>query len=127
MQPSRFWIGQSRPARPHRPRRQADHPRRLHARNLDWRDRRWSAPPICGLVADASAALDQIAIFVAVATHDPVAVLVTATAPTLIVIPELEAETRAAPAAVSLPIAVSITIPATVAITVAVTVTVRLC
>src|SRR5215212_3842513 len=117
MQPSRCWIAQSRPARPNR-RRQADHPRRLHARNLDWRDRRWSAPPICGLVADASAALDQIAIFVAVATHDPVTVLVTATAPAVIVIPELEAETRAAPTAVPVPI----TVPATVAVSVVVTI-----
>src|SRR5688500_14166223 len=70
--------------------------------------------PSARLVADSSAALDPISIFVAVATHDPVAVLVTATAPTLIVIPELEAETRAAPAAVPVPI----TVPATVAVSV---------
>lgn len=109
LRPPRCWIAQSRPLGP------GGHGRRIiqTGGTADSRSSRSAR-----LVADSSAALDPISIFVAVATHDPVAVLVTATAPTLIVIPELEAETRAAPTAVPVPI----TVPATVAVSVVVTI-----
>ena len=108
LRPPRCWIAQSRPLGP------GGHGRRIiqTGGTADSRSSRSAR-----LVADSSAALDPISIFVAVATHDPMAVLVTATAPA-VVTPELQAKTGATPAAVPVPITVSAPVSVVVAVTI---------